>query len=194
MKVKYTTSPPLTSRQQKEKRKRRWHHRSLIIILALILIVVARVIIITKRSTWSSHPQGGQVNRSKRGERVIERRDRLKLLNLRLLVEAMLVAKKDVLSLSCAPTHAKHALDNLEKVRAARGGLRSGGGGGRARPGGRSYSWRRDMLGDLWSCEVLRLCHTRFCKQNHVLIVCMPMINCSTHTDQKYSQITKCHE
>jgi hypothetical protein len=37
-------------------------------------------------------------------------------------------------------------------------------------------------------------CHTRFCKQNQVFIVCMPMINCSTHTNQKCSQITKCYE
>jgi hypothetical protein len=37
-------------------------------------------------------------------------------------------------------------------------------------------------------------CHTRFLCQNQVLIICMPMINCSTHIDKKCSQITKCHE
>jgi hypothetical protein len=46
---------------------------------------------------------------------------------------------------------------------------------------GRTHTW-------------LMMCHTRFCKQNQVLIVCMPRINCSTHTDQKCTQITKCHE
>jgi hypothetical protein len=39
-----------------------------------------------------------------------------------------------------------------------------------------------------------RFSHTRFLCQNQVLIVCMPKINCSTHIDQKCSQITKCHE
>jgi hypothetical protein len=29
------------------------------------------------------------------------------------------------------------------------------------------------------------LCHTRFLFQNQVLIVCVPRINCSTHTDKK---------
>jgi hypothetical protein len=36
-----------------------------------------------------------------------------------------------------------------------------------------------------------RLYHTRFLCQNHVLIICMSRINCSTHTDKKCSQITK---
>jgi hypothetical protein len=37
-------------------------------------------------------------------------------------------------------------------------------------------------------------CHTRFLHQNQLLIVCMPRINCSTHTDKKCLHITKCHE
>jgi hypothetical protein len=37
-------------------------------------------------------------------------------------------------------------------------------------------------------------CHTHFLCQNQVLIVCMLRINCSTHTDKKCSQITKCYE
>jgi hypothetical protein len=37
-------------------------------------------------------------------------------------------------------------------------------------------------------------CHTRFCKQNQVLIVCAPRIIYSTHTDIKCSQIAKYHE
>jgi hypothetical protein len=37
-------------------------------------------------------------------------------------------------------------------------------------------------------------CHTRFLRQNQVLIICMTRINYSTHTNQKCSQIAKCHE
>jgi hypothetical protein len=46
---------------------------------------------------------------------------------------------------------------------------------------------------DTYRGYVLR-CHTRFCKQNQVFIICMPRINCSTHMNQKCSQITKCHK
>jgi hypothetical protein len=37
-------------------------------------------------------------------------------------------------------------------------------------------------------------CHTWFLCQKQVLIACAPRIIYSTHTDQKCSQITKCHE
>jgi hypothetical protein len=38
------------------------------------------------------------------------------------------------------------------------------------------------------------VCHTRFLCLNQVLIICMSRINWSTHMDQKYSRIAKCHE
>jgi hypothetical protein len=53
----------------------------------------------------------------------------------------------------------------------------------------------RSLLSSLAFLWLTRLwyhfCHTRFCKQNQVLIVCMPRINCFTHKDKKCSQITK---
>jgi hypothetical protein len=40
----------------------------------------------------------------------------------------------------------------------------------------------------------LCMCHTRFCKQNQVLILGVSRIIYSTHTDIKCSQVAKCHE
>jgi hypothetical protein len=53
---------------------------------------------------------------------------------------------------------------------------------------------RQLIEGQLDRFFMLHDCHTRFLRQNKVLIVYMPRIHCSTHTDQKCSQITKCHE
>jgi hypothetical protein len=55
-------------------------------------------------------------------------------------------------------------------------------------------------LGPWWTRRAMPMvsspehCDTQFLWQNQVLIVCMPKINCSTHTDKKCSQITKCYE
>jgi hypothetical protein len=61
------------------------------------------------------------------------------------------------------------------------------------------FLWFRQLFWDFVmsysdSAMLLQWCHTQFCKQNQVLIVCMSRINCSTHTDKKCSQITKCHK
>jgi hypothetical protein len=59
-----------------------------------------------------------------------------------------------------------------------------------------SISVRVDFLSNLIILESkhVDICHTRFCYQNYVLIVCMTQDQLFHTYGQKWSQITKCHE